>query len=72
MKPTIGRIVHVASEYEEDEPSAAIVVHVVDEQTVDVQIFQDRHGGIVFMSKLKHESVAGPTDLFWRWPPRDS
>jgi len=68
MKPSIGRIVHVASN-QHGLAGPAIVTQVY-KNLVSCQIFFDHHGGYCYMRNLPHESEAGAGDLFWRWPPR--
>ena len=76
MKVSIGRIVHVVNVVKTQRKTLpAIVVAVADDQSVDVQMFSDRHAGHSFLPAVRHESTDAPDplhDMFWTWPPRES
>ena len=67
MKATLGRIVHCTGPGLEARP--AIVVAVNDDGSVNLQLFEDRHAGYVYMRDMKHESETH-RGLYWFWPPR--
>ena len=64
MKPTIGRIVHFYGD--EDEPIAAVVVRVWDEECVNLRLLEDGPDTPWMTSVPYHEDKR---EFSWSWPP---
>lgn len=64
QKPTVGRIVHI--HVENEQPLAAIIVHVWNDTCVNVTAFSSNGDPVGKTSVLY-----GPGPGNWAWPPRN-
>lgn len=72
MKPSIGRIVHYQrwgspGSPHASEPSPAVIVNVLNEETQECQIFVMNPNGLYFNPTPYSET---PKQGHWNWPPR--
>lgn len=72
QKPSIGRVVHyqkygTPGGEHKSEPSAAIITKVINEETMECQLFVMNPNGVYFNATPYSDE---PKPGHWNWPPR--
>jgi len=68
MKPSVGRIVHVVFEGDQD-PRPAIVTLVVEDDLINATVFSSTSYPTI-VEPIEFECEDREQKVFWRWPPR--
>lgn len=67
MKISLGRTVHYQTGEEGAAPMAAIVARVIDEETIEVAVFNPTAGRVLYTRA--REVSQGESAAGWYWPP---